>query len=186
MAGEKRSQDQDEISFARTVLVDIEGTTTSISFVKVKGHKGDKGSEARLRLDEIRRPCRIVSYRSIPGSGLIADLAEIYSASSAGISPSITLAAPFLPPFSPPWKIVRVPARSLSPRSRRAYIRGRIPRRVIVLASGRCTGSNREFSADREPPPAATTTAVFCKTESRLWAKDIGSSFRPKGESAAP
>ncbi|KAL6256014.1 hypothetical protein P5V15_013249 [Pogonomyrmex californicus] len=34
MAGEKRSQDQDEISFARTVLVDIEGTTTSISFVK--------------------------------------------------------------------------------------------------------------------------------------------------------
>ncbi|XP_050460896.1 enolase-phosphatase E1 [Cataglyphis hispanica] len=32
MAGEKRSQDQDEI--ARTVLVDIEGTTTSISFVK--------------------------------------------------------------------------------------------------------------------------------------------------------
>lgn len=34
MAGEKRSQDKDEISFARTVLVDIEGTTTSISFVK--------------------------------------------------------------------------------------------------------------------------------------------------------
>ncbi|XP_012528012.1 enolase-phosphatase E1 [Monomorium pharaonis] len=34
MAGEKRSQDQDEISSARTVLVDIEGTTTSISFVK--------------------------------------------------------------------------------------------------------------------------------------------------------
>ncbi|KMQ95005.1 enolase-phosphatase e1 [Lasius niger] len=32
MAGEKRSQDQDET--ARTVLVDIEGTTTSISFVK--------------------------------------------------------------------------------------------------------------------------------------------------------
>ncbi|XP_011159478.1 enolase-phosphatase E1 [Solenopsis invicta] len=34
MAGEKRNQDQDEISFARTILVDIEGTTTSISFVK--------------------------------------------------------------------------------------------------------------------------------------------------------
>ncbi|KAL0123751.1 hypothetical protein PUN28_005923 [Cardiocondyla obscurior] len=34
MAGEKRSQDRDEISLARTVLVDIEGTTTSISFVK--------------------------------------------------------------------------------------------------------------------------------------------------------
>ncbi|KAG5305750.1 ENOPH phosphatase, partial [Acromyrmex insinuator] len=34
MAGEKRSQDQDEISLAKTVLVDIEGTTTSISFVK--------------------------------------------------------------------------------------------------------------------------------------------------------
>lgn len=35
MAGEKRSQEQDEVSsFARTVLVDIEGTTTSISFVK--------------------------------------------------------------------------------------------------------------------------------------------------------
>jgi len=34
MAGEKRSQDQDEVSFARTVLIDIEGTTTSISFVK--------------------------------------------------------------------------------------------------------------------------------------------------------
>ncbi|EFN67549.1 Enolase-phosphatase E1 [Camponotus floridanus] len=32
MAGEKRSQDQDET--ARTVLIDIEGTTTSISFVK--------------------------------------------------------------------------------------------------------------------------------------------------------
>lgn len=40
MAGEKRSQDhQDETLLARTVLVDIEGTTTSISFVKVK-HKG--------------------------------------------------------------------------------------------------------------------------------------------------
>ncbi|KYM77170.1 Enolase-phosphatase E1 [Atta colombica] len=34
MAGEKRSQDQDEISLAKTVLIDIEGTTTSISFVK--------------------------------------------------------------------------------------------------------------------------------------------------------
>ncbi|KAH0949342.1 hypothetical protein HN011_009896 [Eciton burchellii] len=34
MAGEKRSQDQDEILLARTVLVDIEGTTTSVSFVK--------------------------------------------------------------------------------------------------------------------------------------------------------
>ncbi|XP_012216839.1 enolase-phosphatase E1-like isoform X2 [Linepithema humile] len=34
MAGEKRSQDQDETLLARTVLVDIEGTTTSISFVK--------------------------------------------------------------------------------------------------------------------------------------------------------
>ncbi|KYM99785.1 PREDICTED: enolase-phosphatase E1 [Cyphomyrmex costatus] len=34
MAGEKRSKDQDEISLAKTVLVDIEGTTTSISFVK--------------------------------------------------------------------------------------------------------------------------------------------------------
>jgi hypothetical protein len=39
MAGEKRSQDQDEILLARTVLVDIEGTTTSVSFVKVT-HKG--------------------------------------------------------------------------------------------------------------------------------------------------
>ncbi|XP_026828560.1 enolase-phosphatase E1 [Ooceraea biroi] len=34
MAREKRSQDQDEVLHARTVLVDIEGTTTSISFVK--------------------------------------------------------------------------------------------------------------------------------------------------------
>ncbi|XP_011878181.1 PREDICTED: enolase-phosphatase E1 [Vollenhovia emeryi] len=34
MAGEKRSQEQDEVSLARTVLVDIEGTTTSIGFVK--------------------------------------------------------------------------------------------------------------------------------------------------------
>ncbi|XP_011154963.1 enolase-phosphatase E1 [Harpegnathos saltator] len=34
MAGEKRSQDQEETLIASTVLVDIEGTTTSISFVK--------------------------------------------------------------------------------------------------------------------------------------------------------
>ena len=36
MAGEKRSQDQEETLLSETViLVDIEGTTTSISFVKV-------------------------------------------------------------------------------------------------------------------------------------------------------
>ncbi|XP_070169881.1 enolase-phosphatase E1 isoform X2 [Polyergus mexicanus] len=40
MAGEKRSQDQDET--ARTVLVDIEGTTTSIGFVKAKKDEKDK------------------------------------------------------------------------------------------------------------------------------------------------
>ncbi|XP_018317264.1 enolase-phosphatase E1 [Mycetomoellerius zeteki] len=42
MAGEKRSQDQDEISLAKTVLVDIEGTTTSISFVKAKKDEEEK------------------------------------------------------------------------------------------------------------------------------------------------
>ncbi|KAG5322070.1 ENOPH phosphatase, partial [Acromyrmex heyeri] len=42
MAGEKRSQDQDEISLAKTVLVDIEGTTTSISFVKTKAKETER------------------------------------------------------------------------------------------------------------------------------------------------
>jgi hypothetical protein len=53
MAGEKRNQDQDEISFARTILVDIEGTTTSISFVKVKG------KVAELATTRIRPRCKV-------------------------------------------------------------------------------------------------------------------------------
>ena len=73
MAGEKRSQDQDEISLAKTVLIDIEGTTTSISFVKVKGPQ-----RRRKRSDNANVSSRnqtvpeSFSYRSIPGSGLIA------------------------------------------------------------------------------------------------------------------
>ena len=42
MAGEKRTKDSDELVRAETtILLDIEGTTTNISFVKVtKAHHG--------------------------------------------------------------------------------------------------------------------------------------------------
>lgn len=77
---------------------------------------------------------------------------EIYFASSAGVPPLITRELATL--HSTPWEVVRVvSARSSSPRSHRAYICGRISRRVIVLASGRCAGSNREFSLPPPPPP---------------------------------
>lgn len=80
MAGEKRSQDQDEVSFARTVLVDIEGTTTSISFVKVNGGgapqmRRKRSATARTRPHEIgpRRP-DFISHRAVfQGERLLAD-----------------------------------------------------------------------------------------------------------------
>lgn len=71
MAGEKRSQDQDEISSARTVLVDIEGTTTSISFVKVKGGPAEETGKRGVRDSARSRPVAGSSrVGSIPGSGL--------------------------------------------------------------------------------------------------------------------
>jgi len=101
MAGEKRSQDQDETLLARTVLVDIEGTTTSISFVKVK-HKGEEterdNDNARRRL--ATRLHRIVSFHIAPfWGGPITNFRDKYSTSLHSAGKIIWVFARFVSSF---------------------------------------------------------------------------------------
>lgn len=104
MAGEKRSQDQDEVSFARTVLVDIEGTTTSISFVKVKGLTATgKTMREAARTRNPAVPGHLVSLHSGERPRAARSSREIHPAARNGISFLITRARDSPPiPFHPP------------------------------------------------------------------------------------
>lgn len=123
---------------------------------------------------------RIFSRRDLFREQPTATTFFAFDHASSRLPSSLPPSFPLFPPPVPPplGKSSGSRRGASSPRSRRAssrtYIRGQIPRRVIVLASGRCAGSNREFSADREPPPppppsaaAAATAAVFVR-----WKKD--------------
>lgn len=156
MAGEKRSQDQDET--ARTVLVDIEGTTTSISFVKVKSTKTIRhGQRERVSRTRLRR-CRF-AYRSIPRTVDSRGFsANGYSASDDGGGDDGD--------GRPDPRAIPASPGNLST-ERLSYIYGRIPRRVIVLASGRCAGSSFR--------QVAATVAVVFVNRANDWKKKFSS-----------
>lgn len=184
MAGEKRSQDQEETLIASTVLVDIEGTTTSISFVKVNAQRRrSRARERRARTNASRELGRVVTYyaasrRSVLlGGSLAARFSRWREILANGISPPVEATR------TPPGKSSghpRTRLRLFAPVSRRAYMRsnstaGYCPRIGAVCrrleSSFRAIASRRHrhtaIAAAVVAAAAAAAATVFANRSSR-------------------